>query len=179
MPRQKILLFPQGIRPGKPPRAHKPLVYPRHRREQFFRVVVLRVREYLGSGRPLDYLPGVHDCDLVGYVLDHAQIMRYEQEGEAEVPLDGLQEVQYLRLDRDVEGRYSLVAYYELRVNGERPRDAYPLPLAARELVRVSRHHLRREPHALHRGGDLFDALCPLHARPYRPEPFLYRLAHG
>ena len=48
------------------------------------------------------------------------------------------QQVEDLRLDRDVERRHRLVADDQLRLERERPRDADPLALAARELVRVA-----------------------------------------
>ena len=49
------------------------------------------------------------------------------------------QQVDDLRLDRHVERRDRLVGDDELRVDGERARDADALALAARELVRVAR----------------------------------------
>ena len=54
------------------------------------------------------------------------------------VCLQLLQQVQDLRLDRDVERRDRLVGDQELRLDGQRPGDPDPLPLPAGELVRVA-----------------------------------------
>ena len=52
--------------------------------------------------------------------------------------LQVLEQVQDLRLHGDVERRDRLVADDQLRLQRERARDPDPLPLAARELVRVA-----------------------------------------
>jgi len=71
-------------------------------------------------------------------VADDVQVVRDEDVGEAEVALQVLEQVQDLRLNRDVECRDRLVADDQLRVDRERARDTDPLALAARELVRES-----------------------------------------
>src|SRR6266568_1223443 len=48
------------------------------------------------------------------------------------------QEIEHLRLDRDVERAHGLVEHEELRLDGERARDADALALASRQLVRVA-----------------------------------------
>ena len=57
--------------------------------------------------------------------------------GEVELLLQVLQQVDDLRLDRDVQGRDGLVADDQARVEGDGPC-LDPLPLASRELVRVA-----------------------------------------
>ena len=94
----------------------------------------------------LDHLPEVHHRHAVGDVPHDRQIVRDEDVGEAEVALQRVEEVDHLRADRDVERRDRLVEDDQLRVESERPRDADPLPLAARELVREAVRVLRREP---------------------------------
>ena len=47
------------------------------------------------------------------------------------------QQIQYLCLDRDIQSRHRFVSDYEVRIASERPSDADPLSLTARELVRV------------------------------------------
>ena len=54
--------------------------------------------------------------------------------------LQVLQQVDHLRLDRDVERRHRLVADDQLGLDGERAGDADALALAAGELVRVAAH---------------------------------------
>ena len=72
-------------------------------------------------------------------VLDHGQIVRDEQIGEAEVLLQVDQQVDHLRLHRHVERGHRLVADDQLRLQGERACDDEALALAARELVRKAR----------------------------------------
>ena len=59
------------------------------------------------------------------------------------------EQVQHLRLDRDVEGGDGLVGDDELRLQHERAREPDPLALAAAEHVRVAVGRLLAEPDAL------------------------------
>ena len=86
--------------------------------------------------RDLDGLAEVHHHHPVGDVADDVEVVRDEDVGEPELLLQVLQQVEDLRLHRDVERRHRLVAEDQLRVDRERARDADPLPLPARELVR-------------------------------------------
>src|SRR5918998_5284305 len=52
--------------------------------------------------------------------------------------LQFLQQIDDLRLNRNVQRRYRLVAYDKLGTNTERPGDADALPLTAAELMRVT-----------------------------------------
>src|SRR5439155_964927 len=96
-----------------------------------------------------DDLPQVHDRHPVAQVLDDAEVVRDEEHGEAEAPAQILQQVQDLRLDRDVEGRDGLVGHHEAGADGEGPRDADALALAAAELVRIAARGLGRQAHQL------------------------------
>ena len=96
----------------------------------------------------LDDAADVHDRDPVGDLADHREVVRDEDVGEVELVLEALQQVQDLRLHRDVERRDRLVADDQLRLERERARDADPLPLAARELVRVAVVVLRAQADA-------------------------------
>ena len=69
---------------------------------------------------------------------DHREIVRHDDEGEAEAVLQILQQVDDLRLDRHVEGRNRLVADDQLGISRKRPGDADALALAAGELVRIA-----------------------------------------
>src|SRR4051794_34093219 len=57
-----------------------------------------RREEFLLLGE-LDDLPEIHDGDAVTDVLDDAEIVADEEEGEAELLLEVHEEVQHLRLD--------------------------------------------------------------------------------
>ncbi len=68
---------------------------------------------------------------------DHREVVRDEDEADAELILERHQQLQDLILDRDVERRRRLVAEEELRLGRERDRDHHALPEPARQLVRV------------------------------------------
>ena len=61
-----------------------------------------------------------------------------EQIGQTELLLQILEQVDDLRLDRNVERRDRLVAHDELRIDRQRARDADALALSARKFVRVA-----------------------------------------
>src|SRR5690242_16696335 len=75
----------------------------RHRREQSLGVGMPRACEDLTLRRHLDNLAQIHHRNAVSDVLDDRQIMTDEEQREAELPLQILQQVDDLRLDRDVE----------------------------------------------------------------------------
>ena len=76
--------------------------------------------------------------DAVGDMLDHAEIVADEQVGEVELPAQLHEQVEHLRLDRDVERGDRLVADQELGLHRERAGDADAGALAAGELVRIA-----------------------------------------
>src|SRR5438552_18333151 len=97
---------------------------------------MLRVREDVLDGPRLDDAPEVHHRDLVADVADDAEVVADEEVREVELALERLEEVEDLRLHRDVERARGLVEHDELGVERERARDADALALAAAELVR-------------------------------------------
>ena len=107
-------------------------------RHQGLRVRVLLVPEQLATVGQLGDPAEVHDRDPVADVLDDAHVVGDEHVGQPELALELLQQVQDLRLDRDVERGDRLVADDEVRLEDERPGDADALALAAGELVRVA-----------------------------------------
>ena len=110
------------------------------------RVGVLRGGEDLGGGALLDDDPALHDHDAIADLGRDPEVVRDEQHGEVETPLDVVEEVQDLRLHRDVEGRDGLVGDQHLRLHGESAGNGDALALAAGELMRVAVEHLRRKP---------------------------------
>jgi len=64
--------------------------------------------------------------------------MRDVQIRQVKATLELLQEIEYLRSDRDVEGGDRLVGDDELGVEGKRTRDGDALALATAELVRIA-----------------------------------------
>ena len=95
------------------------------------RVVDLRGRTML------DDLAEVHDRDPVAHVADDAEVVGDEDVGQPVPLLQVLQEVEHLRLDRDVERRDRLVEQEQRRLDRQGPGDPDPLPLPAAELERV------------------------------------------
>ena len=91
----------------------------------------------------------VHHGDAIGDVLHHREIVRDEQIGEPALLLQILQQVDHLRLHRDVERRHRLVAHDELGLHRERARDADALALTAGEFVRIARRVLGAQPDLL------------------------------
>ncbi len=77
----------------------------------------------------------------------HREVVRDEQERQLVLLLQFLQQVDDLRLDRDVERGDRLVAHDEGRLHRQRARDAHALALAAGEFVRVALRHVLEQPH--------------------------------
>ena len=127
------------------PLLHRAGIRNRNRGQERLRVVVLRIRVDLLRRADLDELALVHHGDPVAHRADDGEVVRDEEVREAEVPLEVLEQVEDLRLDRDVERRDRLVADDQLRAQGERARDADSLALAARELVRIAVREARVE----------------------------------
>ena len=101
-------------------------------------------------GAELDDAADIHHRDTVGDVLDDREVVRDEEVGEVELVLQVLQQVERLRLHRDVERRDRLVGDDEARVERERAGDADALALAAGEGVRIAAHVFRPQPDAAH-----------------------------
>ena len=93
--------------------------------------------------------PQVHDRDGVGHVADDGEIVRDEQEPDFELARELDQEVRDLCLRRSIERGQRLVENDDGRVRGERARDGYALPLATRELVRITAGGGIRQPYLL------------------------------
>jgi len=72
--------------------------------------------------------------DAVGDAGDDAEVVRDEEEREAELRPQLGEELEHRRLHRDVECRRDLVADDEVGLRRERARDRDTLALAAREL---------------------------------------------
>ena len=93
--------------------------------------------------------PEVHDDGGVTEVLDHVQVVADEQVGQAEITLQVVEQVQDLRLHRDIERGSRLIEHDEAGAQGERAGNANALPLATGELVRVAVLHVRLQAHLL------------------------------
>src|SRR5580765_245941 len=84
------------------------------------------------------HAPEIDYGDPVGQVFHHGEIVRDEQHREAATLLELLEQVDDLRLDRDIEGRHRLVGDEKAWLHCERPRNHDALALAAREVARTA-----------------------------------------
>src|SRR5436305_10300682 len=84
-----------------------------------------------------DDLSRVHDRDAVGELEQEREVVRDEEDGEAEVPLQLLDLLEDLALHDDVERRRRLVEDDELGIEREGHRDDHALAHPAGELVRI------------------------------------------
>ena len=98
---------------------------------------MLRVVEKAARLSALDHPAGVHDDDLVRDLGDDAEVVRDQDHGGVELVLQPVDQLDDLRLDRDVERRRRLVRDQDVGVAGERHRDHRALAHPARKLVRI------------------------------------------
>ena len=120
---------------------------------------MLRRGEQRLDRRFLDDAAGVHDRHAVGHLGDDAEVVRDEQQREAQSFLEIAQQVEDLRLDRHVERRRGLVGDEERRPAGERQGDERALAQPARELMRILAHAPLRLGYA--DGREQLDRLLP------------------
>ena len=94
--------------------------------------------EYFFGIAGFDDLAVLHDVNAVGHVPHDAEVVRDEQHRHAHFFLQRLEQLQDLRLDRDVERGCRLVGDQQVWLVGERDGDHHALPLAAGKLMRIS-----------------------------------------
>ena len=99
----------------------------------------------IAGGRLLDDLTGVHHDHVIGAAGDDAEVVGDEDHRHEALALLVFEQVEHLRLHRDVERGGGLVGEEELRPGGERDRDAHALAHAARQLMRVLAHASLRD----------------------------------
>jgi hypothetical protein len=80
----------------------------------------------------------VHDRDAVGDVFDHREVVGDKQVRHAEFVLEVFQQIEDLRLDRDVEGAHRFVGDYQIRLRCDSPGDTDSLPLAPGKFMGIS-----------------------------------------
>ncbi len=74
----------------------------------------------------------------MGERADHPQVVADEQVAEAVACLKPAQEIDDLRLHRDVERAGRLVEHHQARLQHHRPRDRDALALPAAEFMRIT-----------------------------------------
>src|SRR5579875_328433 len=98
---------------------------------------MLRRGEEASLRRNFDDLPQIHDRDTIADMLDDAEIVRDEQQAQAQLLLEAAQQVEDLRLDGHVECRRGFVGDDDARPESKSRSDADALSLAAAQLVRI------------------------------------------
>ena len=127
------------------------VAHPRDRVEQRLGVGMVRRVEDLRHRSRLDDPSGIHHRELVAHLGDDAEIVGDEDQREAVLALQVAQQVEVLRLDRQVEAGGRLVGDQQARLAGYADGADDALAHAARHLVRVLRHPRlrRRDAHGL------------------------------
>ena len=87
-----------------------------------------------------DDTSGVHDGDVICEVANDREVVGNKNHGEVQILSELHQEIEDLRLDRDIEGGYRFVRENQPWFRGERPRYGDPLSLTAREFMRIFPH---------------------------------------
>ena len=144
---------------------------PRRRLQQHARVRRARVAVKVIALRHLGDGTEVHDGDPVGQKADDREVVRDQQDGEAQTVSQVVEQLQDGRLHRHVEGRDGLVGDEQAWLDGQRPRDGDPLPLSTGELVGVAVEGLGRHADEAHQlaaaGFDLVSRHEPVHAQQF------------
>ena len=102
-----------------------------------------RVKESASIGG-FDDTTGIHNLDAVAETGDDPEIMRDEHNRHAQFPLHFFDQLENLRLHRDIEGGGRFVGDENLGFGDERHGDHYALSHAAGEFVRVIMNTLGR-----------------------------------
>ena len=128
---------------------------------------MLRIRKQRLDRRLFDEASGVHDRHAVGHFGDDAEVVCDEEEREPHPLLQVPQQVEDLRLNRDVERRRRLVGDEERGPAGKCQRDERALAQPARELMRILR--TRRSGSGTLTVARSSTAFCRAFARVARP----------
>src|SRR3984893_17671062 len=132
--------------------------WPRQAFEQTHGVRMVRPAKKIIYRGGLDILPRIHDRDPVADLISRAQVVGGEEDSDAAFFREPLEQLENLRLDRDVERGRGFIGNDELRLRQQRERNHEPLPLAAGELVRelaqclLRLRDLHAAQHFQHRG---------------------------
>src|SRR5437762_1456324 len=105
-----------------------------------------------------DQLPQIHDTDARGDVFDNRNGVRDEQVGQPKLLLEIGEQVDDLRLNRNVQSGDRFTGHNQFRLQRQRSSDADSLPLPAAELMRIPIHHRRIQSHRLQQVGNVMFA---------------------
>ena len=114
----------------------------RHAAHQSLGVRVLGVVKDSLDRAAFHQLPGIHHAHVVTHAGDHTQVVGDVDDGCVKVALQVFDQVQHDRFDRHVQGSGRLIHDEERRVVEQGHGNHHPLLLAARDLMRVTLHHV-------------------------------------
>jgi hypothetical protein len=126
--------------------------------EQRLGVGMARLGVDLARRAPLHDAAEIHHHHFVAEIFDDTEIVGDEQHGQAEALLELAQEVEHLRLHRNVERRHRLVGDDEIGLDRQRPGDADALALSAGEFMREAARIFGRQPDQGQQFGDALAA---------------------
>jgi hypothetical protein len=106
-------------------------------------------REQGVNRRTFNHPPEIHHGNIVGNVLNHAQIVCDKQVCQMAAALYLFEQIQDLGLNRDIQGRRWFIQYEQIRLQNQGPCEGNPLTLPPRELVRETTAHIRGKPNQL------------------------------
>lgn len=116
--------------------------------------------EDLGHRAGFDDAPRTHDGDPVAHAADHGQVVGDEQIARIQFRLQILEQLQDLRLHRDIQSRNRFVEGHQIRTQDRRPGDRHPLSPAAGQLRGAASRVITRQRHLLQQIGDPLPTDC-------------------
>ena len=93
--------------------------------------------EELVLGSNLHDLSQVHDDDPIADMSNDSEVMGYEKIGEIIFFLNIHEQVDYLRLNGNIECGYRFIAYDKIGTAGQSSGNTYPLPLSTGKFMWV------------------------------------------
>jgi hypothetical protein len=123
-------------------------IYARNAPDEPARVRMVRLTQYVEHGSALDDGPRVHHCYAVSDKGGHTEVVGNQEHGQPALVYFPAQELEDLRLDRDVESRGRLVGEQNVRIAGERNGYERALSHPSAQLVRVASQCAKRIWHA-------------------------------
>ena len=118
----------------------------RHRSKEGLGIRMNRVAKQHRAVGDFDDAPGAHYGDPVGDIVDDRKIMRDEKVSKSQFLLQIHQQIEDLRLDRNVERRSWFVADNKARPQCKSPGDADALALTPGKAVRIALNVPQVEP---------------------------------
>ena len=104
-----------------------------------------RVFEHGGPRTELHKASEIHNPDVMRYALDDRNVVTDEEKGQPQIRLQFCEQIQHLRLHRNVERGNGLVGYDEARVRSDRAGNRNALPLASGQFVRIAVEETARQ----------------------------------